>query len=123
MQFEADLLRLRLIQEHGGIWMDITEVLQGGFDWLLNIKSDKYKNLITNRFSEDPDVLLFYFEGYQNTNQYRIAAPTRKNDFILYNEFPGYEIWFLAAKKNSSLLGEIADTYSRFTQLDYVQMA
>lgn len=75
------------------------------FNWILNIKSDKYKNLITNRFSDDVDVLLFYFEGYQNTAEHRIQSPKHKGHYILYNEFPGYEIWFLAAKKNNKLIG------------------
>jgi len=35
----ADLVRMNVIYEHGGIWMDITEILINDFDWLLNIKS------------------------------------------------------------------------------------
>lgn len=64
---EADLIRFNLIYENGGIWMDITTFFPEGIDWLVNIKSDKYRNIITNRFSQDPDVMLVYFQGYQNT--------------------------------------------------------
>jgi len=32
---------------------------------------------------------------------------------------PGYEIWFLAAKKQTALMGEIKDTYVRFTQIPF----
>lgn len=59
--------------------MDITEILIDDFNWLLNIQDDKYKHLIANRFSEEPDVLLFYFEGYQNAAQYYIHSPIHKN--------------------------------------------
>lgn len=38
VQHFADLVRFHIIHEHGGIWMDITEVLMDDFDWLLNIK-------------------------------------------------------------------------------------
>lgn len=50
--FLADLIRFHIIHEHGGIWMDITEILIDDFNWLLNIKDEKYKHLIANRFSE-----------------------------------------------------------------------
>ena len=46
--------------------MDITEVLMDDFNWILNIMDEKYKPFITNRFSDEPDVLLFYFGYYQN---------------------------------------------------------
>jgi hypothetical protein len=38
---------------------------------------------------------------------------------IYYNEHPGYEIWFLAAKKHNVLMKRIAEAYSEFTQLSY----
>lgn len=47
--------------------MDITEVLMDDFDWLLNIMDNKYNHLITNRFSDEPNALLFYYNLYQNT--------------------------------------------------------
>jgi len=65
--------------------MDITEILIDDFNWLLNISDGKYKHLIANRFSDEPDVLLFYFEGYQNAAQYYVESPTKKGEMILYN--------------------------------------
>lgn len=83
--FMADLIRFHIIHQHGGIWMDITQILIDDFNWLLNISDDKYKHLIANRFSDEPDVLLFYFEGYQNAAQYYVGLPTKKGEMILYN--------------------------------------
>lgn len=34
MQKKADYLRLTLIQEHGGVWMDINTMLVGDMGWL-----------------------------------------------------------------------------------------
>lgn len=107
VQHFADLVRFHIIHEHGGIWMDITEVLMDDFDWLLNIKEDKYSRLATNRFSEEVDVLLFYYSDYQNTAEYWVKDKAGRSK-IWYNEIPGYEIWFIAAKRDNSLIGAIA---------------
>lgn len=48
--------------------------------------------------------MLAYFQGYQNTEQYRITDPNNKNQLIFYNEMPGYETWFFTAKKQSQLI-------------------
>jgi hypothetical protein len=61
-------------------------------------------------------VLLFYFSKYQNSVEKIIPHPYQQNKTILFNEYPGYEIWFFAAKKNSSLMKEIRETYAEFTQ-------
>jgi len=69
------------------------------FEALINIKHDKYKRYLTNRFSEEPDVLLCYLGEYQNSAEYRIQHPRDANETVLYNYLPGYEVWFVAAKK------------------------
>ena len=40
----------------------------------------------------------------------------------MYNKIPAFEAWFFAAKKNSTLIGEITSVYTRFTQMPYQKL-
>ncbi len=51
---EADLMRLLIIEQQGGIWVDSTILFINGLDELENIMSDKYVNIIANRFGPEP---------------------------------------------------------------------
>jgi mannosyltransferase OCH1-like enzyme len=62
----ADLLRILVLEQHGGMWVDSTTIFINGLTELENIMSEKYRNLITNRFSHEPDMLLFHFSMGQN---------------------------------------------------------
>lgn len=63
---DADLLRIIVLAQQGGIWLDSTVIFPDGLTELENIMMSKYEHLITNRFTEEPDVLLFYFCSCQN---------------------------------------------------------
>jgi hypothetical protein len=62
----ADLLRILLIEQQGGIWVDSTTIFLNGLDELENIMSRKIAPLVANRFSSKPEVLLFYYSLGQN---------------------------------------------------------
>ena len=86
-QLISDLVRLTFLQEHGGLWIDLTSIFIESFDWL------ELENLLTNphiinrniAFSEEPDVLMFYIDYHQYKNIYY-----RNNPIELRNNFPGY---------------------------------
>ncbi len=103
----ADLLRILIIEQNGGIWFDTTTFLLNGMTELENIMSDEYRHLFVNRFSSQLDVMLFYFASSQNRIEFKIADPKEPGKTMLYNEYPNYEIWSIFAKKNSSLIREV----------------
>jgi hypothetical protein len=96
-----------IIEQNGGIWVDTTTILLNGMTELENIMSDEYRHLFVNRFSPRPDVMFFYFVGFQNRIEFKIADPNEPGKTMLYNEYPNYEIWSIFAKKNSSLIREV----------------
>jgi len=93
-----------LIAEQGGIWVDSTTLFINGLEELENIMSDKYEHIITNRFSPEPDALLFYYSQGQNRIERWVEDPYNASREILYNEYPNFEIWMIAAKKKSPFI-------------------
>ncbi len=115
----ADLLRILLIEQQGGIWVDSTTIFLNGLDQLENIMSGKIAPLIANRFSPQPDVLLFYYSLGQNRIEHWVEDPRNNSKKILYNPYPNYEIWMIAAKKNAKLIQEVRKTYQEWTTTDF----
>ena len=52
--------------------------------------SKQYIHMITNRFSPEPDVLLFYYSMGQNRIEQKIVNPKNTSQIILYNEMPNF---------------------------------
>lgn len=55
-QTKADLLRLYLLKEHGGVWLDISIILKENLNWLDNLLNNP-KILHRNIF-KNPEVFL-----------------------------------------------------------------
>lgn len=52
-----ELVKLAVLSQHGGVWLDLPIFPLGNFDWLINI----HDNLaVKNRVGRLPKVLLFY---------------------------------------------------------------
>ena len=111
----ADLLRILVLEQHGGMWVDSTTIFINGLTELENIMSEKYRNLITNRFSHEPDMLLFHFSMGQNRIWSYIPDPSNSSSKILYNELPNLEVWAILSKKRSLIITQIKKTYVEFT--------
>lgn len=52
-----ELVKLAVLSEHGGVWLDLPIFPLGNFDWLINIH---YNSAVKNRVDRLPKVLLFY---------------------------------------------------------------
>ncbi|WP_409150056.1 glycosyltransferase family 32 protein [Sphingobacterium sp. BS-2] len=73
---KSDLIRLELLYEFGGIWVDSTAIINENFDWVINLSNDNHYDLI----------------GY-----YREVSTTDKN-------YPVIESWFLATYPKNSFI-------------------
>ena len=76
----SDFLRLYLLKEHGGVWMDISTIVTNG-----KFLDEYYKEMVDNKY----DCLLYEFSN------------RTKN-----KEYPYLENWFIMAPKNSKLINE-----------------
>ena len=52
-----ELVKLAVVAEHGGVWLDLPIFALGNFNWLVNIHSNL---AVKNRVGRLPKVLLFY---------------------------------------------------------------
>lgn len=77
-------------------------------------KLDEVPYLLSNSNIDEgqqPDVILFYNSLYENTGE------SRDSWGRITNWVPGYEVWFIAAKKNASFLDKWIDKYAKHYQL------
>lgn len=79
IQFKSDIIRLYLLKEYGGIWLDASVILNDSLDSILP-KNNTY------------DMIGFYF-----TKHYKKGS---------LNNVPIIENWFLASGKNSPFISE-----------------
>ncbi len=59
VQEKSDLLRIWLVEENGGVWIDFACIPYENFDWLMNYES--YQHMIINRMGtnlDDPDMFM-----------------------------------------------------------------
>lgn len=82
VQFKSDIIRLYLLKEYGGVWLDASVILNDSLDSMLP-KNNTY------------DVIGFYFTKYYKSNS--------------LNKVPIIENWFLASGKNSPFISEWLD--------------
>lgn len=57
IQLRSDYIRMRLLIEHGGVWLDTGIVLLEDLSWLDHL----HENPQAQGTSQDPTVLMFYF--------------------------------------------------------------
>ena len=91
----ADMSRIALIMEHGGIYVDMTTfTMDESYDWLLNITKIP-STFIWNRYGSQPDVLMFWNTYYRNEMNWWIDKNTKSTWHL------SYESGFIAAVKGS----------------------
>ena len=92
-QKKADLLRLMLLKDYGGMWIDANSYfVSSNLSWLDHPQRSK---LIHNKLGEEPDVLL----GAYSQGALRLVHDEQLNATV--NVYPGLENWFLAAKPST----------------------
>ena len=79
----SDFIRLKLLYEYGGFWMDASILLNDNFDWIL-------KNLTSQ------DAFLFY-----------------SDDCTKFINSPIFENWFIACPKNSVFIRDWLEEYTK----------
>jgi mannosyltransferase OCH1-like enzyme len=100
-QSRADLIRLALIANHGGIYMDASFIALESLEWLLNIASYP-SQFIFNRFGETPRVFMMWHPHYGSPLEWTIDQ--RHNTKAQWHL--AYENNFIAAEKGSALVEE-----------------
>jgi hypothetical protein len=95
----ADLIRLCILEEHGGVWLDMTSILMEDLSWIEKItQNPDVINLQPPGNLEPTEVIFFYNEllGQRvvHEDQYQHK----------YNTYPGYENWFIASAKKARFI-------------------
>lgn len=52
-----EMVKLAIVADHGGVWLDLPTFAVGNFSWLVNIHSN---SAVKNRVGRLPKVLIFY---------------------------------------------------------------
>ena len=90
----SDFLRLYLLKEYGGVWMDISTIIING-----NFLDDYYKEMIENKY----DCLLYEY-----------------NHKTKHKEYPYLENWFIMAPKNSILINEWFYIFDKSFEMGFI---
>ncbi len=94
-----DLIRLALVAEHGGIYMDLSYILLEGLEWLVNI--GRYpSNYIFNRYGSLPRVFMFFHPHYGSPFNWTVNPQVNSKTAWLL----GYENNFIAAEQRNELV-------------------
>lgn len=90
----SDFLRLYLLKEYGGVWMDITTIILRG-DFI-----DRYHDeMIKNRY----DCLMYKVKKSET------------------EQFINTENWFIMAPKNSKLINELFDIFNKAFEMGFLK--
>jgi hypothetical protein len=90
----SDFLRLYLLKEHGGVWMDISTIIIKG-----NFLDEYYKEMVDNKYD-----CLMYEVKQSKTEQ-----------------FIDTENWFIMAPKNSKLINELFDIFDKAFEMGFLK--
>ncbi len=62
----ADLMRLFLIHQNGGMWIDTNSFFLGNFSWIENITKEKW---VENKLTPQPEIITFSLSSVMGGNQ------------------------------------------------------
>lgn len=79
----ADLMRLFLIYENGGMWIDTNSFFLGNFSWLDDIASQQW---VQNRITAQPEVITFSLSTVMGGNTTTVYDDSLQQEVYL---FPG----------------------------------
>lgn len=97
----ADLMRLFLVFENGGMWIDTNSFFLGNFSWLDNIKQEKW---VINRITPEPEMITFSLSTVMGGNTTTVYDDRLEQEVYL---FPGVEIWSFISKPKSKFLTDV----------------
>ena len=99
----ADLMRLFLVYENGGMWLDTNSFFLGDFQWLDDIAQQKW---VANRLTPQPEMITFSLSTVMGGNTTTVYDHALKQEVYL---FPGVEIWSFISKPKSKFLTDVLD--------------
>ena len=99
----ADLMRLFLVYENGGMWLDTNSFFLGDFQWLDDIAQQKW---VANRLTPQPEMITFSLSTVMGGNTTTVYDEALKQEVYL---FPGVEIWSFISKPKSKFLTDVLD--------------
>ena len=67
-QVRADIIRLLLLKENGGMWVDSSTFFIDKLNWIDRITTTDMP--ILNRISKEPELFTVYLDGYDMPNCY-----------------------------------------------------
>jgi hypothetical protein len=99
-QMRADIIRLELLKDNGGMWVDSSTFFVDKLDWINNIQNENIP--ILNKISSEPDLLTFRQKDYDMPNPWISDSSLDQP----VNLSPGLENWAIIAKKNTKFIEE-----------------
>ena len=94
----ADIIRLQLLKDNGGMWVDSSTFFVDKLDWINNIANEKIP--ILNKIAQEPDLLTFRLKDYDMPDPW--VNDSSLNQQV--NLSPGLENWAIVAKKNTKFI-------------------
>jgi len=94
----ADIIRLELLKDNGGMWVDSSTFFVEKLNWINNIANEDVH--IVNRIKSEPDLITFRLDGYDRPNGWIYDDSISKSIHLS----PGIENWAIIAKKNTSFV-------------------
>ncbi len=92
-----NLVKLAILGQEGGVYLDMTLIMTESLDWLLNMTSNP---LIENKYGKEPS--LFYTYPKSSYREKYFDEETNQSFLI----GPSMEMFFIASKANNSYLNE-----------------
>lgn len=90
---QADWIRVQLLKQHGGVWMDASIILTQDLNWVQRTQQEQHSEYVG-----------FYL-----------------NKFTARTDQPMIENWFMAAVPNSRYIADLADEFDRALALGEAQ--
>lgn len=110
----SSLVRLALVARHGGVYIDLTNILLDNLDWL--VKIGKYPTEhIMNRYGDFPNVLMFWDPLAGSPVEWKIDQQANtKSQWQL-----SYQDNFIAAVKDNEFVNSWFKMYLKLAALSY----
>ena len=100
-QTKSDIYRLALLYKYGGVYLDAATIAVQSFDWLVDI-AKLPSQLISNRYGEVPDVLMFWNPNFGGSFEWEINEAYHTKSEWRLSIFNG----FMTAVKGSEFVKE-----------------
>jgi len=94
----ADIIRLELLKDNGGMWVDSSTFFVDRLDWINNIANEKLPML--NRITDHPDLLTFRLDDYDMPDGWVHNSVLNQSVHLS----PGLENWAIIAKKETPFI-------------------